>query len=120
MPTLSDLIKKHTDLDTEDLEWIHSLVSDWQLLADLSFADLVLWVPKSSGRPAARGEADSWVAVAQIRPTTGPTAYPEDLVGVVAGRGRRNLVDIASRESRAYCGRQRRCSSASLPVRSSH
>ena len=100
MPTLSDLIKKHTDLDTEDLEWIHSLVSDWQLLADLSFADLVLWVPKSSGRPAARGEADSWVAVAQIRPTTGPTAYPEDLVGVVAGRGRRNLVDIAYREGR--------------------
>ena len=45
MPTLSDLIKKHTDLATEDLEWIHSLVSDWQLLADLSFADLVLWVP---------------------------------------------------------------------------
>jgi two-component sensor histidine kinase len=40
------------------------------------------------------------VAVAQIRPTTGPTAYPEDLVGVVAGRGRRNLVDIAYREGR--------------------
>jgi two-component sensor histidine kinase len=100
VPTLSDLIKKHTDLDTEDLEWIHSLVSDWQLLADLSFADLVLWVPKRSARPAARGEVDRWVAVAQIRPTTGPTAYPEDLVGVVAGRGRRNLVDIAYREGR--------------------
>ncbi|GAB2866891.1 PAS domain-containing sensor histidine kinase [Actinoallomurus bryophytorum] len=99
MPTLSDLIKKHTDLDTADLEWIHSLVSDWQLLADLSFADLVLWVPL--GSEAARGaEKESWVAVAQIRPTTGPTAYPEDLVGVVAGKGRRNLVDIAYREGR--------------------
>ncbi|HEY0539248.1 MAG TPA: histidine kinase N-terminal domain-containing protein [Actinoallomurus sp.] len=96
MPTLSDLIKKHTDLDTTDLEWIHSLVSDWQLLADLSFADLVLWIPLAAGRP----ETGGWAAVAQIRPTTGPTAYPEDLVGMVAGLDPRNLVDIAYREGR--------------------
>jgi two-component system, sensor histidine kinase PdtaS len=96
VPTLSDLVKKHTDLGTADLEWIHSLVSDWQLLADLSFADLVLWVPSSAGP----GEEPGWVAVAQIRPTTGPTAYPEDLVGMVTGRDRRNLVDIAYREGR--------------------
>ena len=25
------------------MDWLHALVSDWQLLADLSFADLVLW-----------------------------------------------------------------------------
>jgi two-component sensor histidine kinase len=108
VPTLSDLTKQHTDLDTADLEWIHALVSDWQLLADLSFADLVLWVPLAScrtGAGAARpertpSEVDSWVAVAQIRPTTGPTAYPDDLVGVVAGRGRRGLVDVAWREGR--------------------
>jgi two-component system, sensor histidine kinase PdtaS len=96
VPTLSDLIHKHTDLDTEDHEWIHSLVSDWQLLADLSFADLVLWVPLGAGS----AEPGGWVAVAQIRPTTGPTAYPEDLVGMVAGLGPRNLVDIAYREGR--------------------
>ena len=46
MPTLSDLVRQQTDLDQQDLEWLHSLVSDWQLLADLSFADLVLWVPQ--------------------------------------------------------------------------
>ena len=30
------------------MEWLHSLVSDWQLLADLSFADLILWVPAAA------------------------------------------------------------------------
>jgi two-component sensor histidine kinase len=98
------MIKQHTDLDTADLEWIHALVSDWQLLADLSFADLVLWVPLASpgsaGRPIRSAEVDSWVAVAQIRPTTGPTAYPEDLVGAVSAHGRRGLVDVAWREGR--------------------
>ncbi|TDQ53559.1 sensor histidine kinase [Actinorugispora endophytica] len=72
MPHLSDLIRRYTALKTADLEWLHSLVSDWQLLADLSFADLVLWV---------RLRDDSgWVAVAQMRPTTGPTAFQDDLV----------------------------------------
>jgi two-component system, sensor histidine kinase PdtaS len=100
---LSDLIDQHTDLDTADLEWIHALVSDWQLLADLSFADLVLWVPLATGRAWTEGappEVDQWVAVAQIRPTTGPTAYPEDLVGRIAAHGRRGLVDVAWREGR--------------------
>ena len=47
-----------TPTSTTDLEWLHALVSDWQLLADLSFADLVLWVPRATrarrdpGRPA--------------------------------------------------------------------
>ncbi len=105
MPTLSDLIEKHTDLDTEDLEWIHALVSDWQLLADLSFADLVLWVPLATPEGETRPTAtpypvERWVAVAQIRPTTGPTAYPEDLVGMIAAHGRRGLVDVAWREGR--------------------
>ncbi|GAB3207916.1 hypothetical protein SAMN02745673_03391 [Marinactinospora thermotolerans DSM 45154] len=72
MPHLSDLIRRYTALKTADLEWLHALVSDWQLLADLSFADLVLWV---------RLRDDSgWVAVSQMRPTTGPTAFQDDLV----------------------------------------
>ncbi len=106
MPTLSDLIKQRTDLDTADMEWIHALVSDWQLLADLSFADLVLWVPLTVRERVAEAtrrspqKVDRWVAVAQIRPTTGPTAYPEDLVGKIASHGRRGLVDVAWREGR--------------------
>src|SRR3954462_9953677 len=52
------------------------LVADWQLLADLSFADLTLWVPVESG---------AWWCVAQVRPLTAPTTQPEDLVGVEVG-----------------------------------
>ena len=62
---------------------LHRLVGDWQLLADLSFADLLLFVPV--------GESQ-FVTVAQLRPTTGPTAYHDDLVGlVVSGRDRPQL-----------------------------
>src|SRR5215813_12545957 len=45
VPTLTDLARNLTGLSGAELEWLHSLVSDWQLLADLSFADLILWVP---------------------------------------------------------------------------
>ncbi|TDD64433.1 ATPase [Actinomadura darangshiensis] len=114
MPTLTDLVRDHTDLTDTDLEWLHALVSDWQLLADLSFADLLLWVPVGSadalpadGAPRGkRGAVDTgaavpgWVAIAQMRPTTGPTAYPEDLVGKVVRTGRRGLIDVAWRERR--------------------
>ena len=102
MPTLTDLVRGQTDLDDIDLEWLHSLVSDWQLLADLSFADLVLWVPltaDSAGRGPG-GAVEGWVAIAQMRPTTGPTAYPADLVGRVVRTGRRGLIDVAWRERR--------------------
>ncbi|GAA2094311.1 sensor histidine kinase [Actinomadura alba] len=97
MPTLTDLVRNQTDLDDTDLEWLHALVSDWQLLADLSFADLVLWVPV---RGTAADAVPGWLCVAQMRPTTGPTAYPQDLVGKVVRNGRRGLIDVAWRERR--------------------
>ncbi|MDX6432117.1 MAG: two-component system, sensor histidine kinase PdtaS, partial [Streptosporangiaceae bacterium] len=114
MPTLTDLVRTRTDLDDADLEWLHALVSDWLLLADLSFADLILWVPLALGRPATGEEpspdglgepeggtaVEAWVAIAQMRPTTGPTAYPHDLVGSVVRSGRRGLIDVAWRERR--------------------
>ncbi|MBP2703416.1 sensor histidine kinase [Microbispora sp. RL4-1S] len=92
MPTLSDLVSRHTALDPADLDWVHSLVSDWQLLADLSFADLILWVPAQGGK--------GWLAVAQMRPTTGPTVYHDDVVGLVVERGERPLIEIAWTEHR--------------------
>jgi two-component sensor histidine kinase len=95
VPSLTDLVLKQTDLDAHDLEWLHALVSDWQLLADLSFADLVLWVPLKN-----TGTIEAWVCVAQMRPTTGPTAYPDDLVGKHALAGKRGLIDVAWRERR--------------------
>ena len=92
MPSLDDLVREHTDLTAADLDWLHVLVSDWQLLADLSFADLLLWLPDRT---------DAYFRVgAQMRPTTGPTAYVDDLVGLVIPRGRRPLVDAAYDEGK--------------------
>ncbi|MEU8378517.1 histidine kinase N-terminal domain-containing protein, partial [Streptosporangium sp. NPDC048865] len=90
MPTLSDLAVRHTALDDADLEWMHSLVSDWQLLADLSFADLILWIPLKEG--------SGWIAIAQMRPTTGPTVYHDDIVGMTAAKGERPLLETAWNE----------------------
>jgi two-component sensor histidine kinase len=70
--TLADLVRARTDLRDADVDWLHRLVSEWQLLADLSFADLVLRVRTTEG---------GWLAVAHMRPTTGPTTWPEDVVG---------------------------------------
>ena len=57
-----------------DDEWLDAFVSQWHLLADLSFSDLVLW--KALGE-----EGDVFECTAQIRPVTGPTALEDDIVG---------------------------------------
>jgi two-component system, sensor histidine kinase PdtaS len=99
VPTLTDLARSYSSLSSGDLEWLHSLVSDWQLLADLSFADLILWIPVRRGREAAGA---SWVAVAQMRPTTGPTSFPDDVVGTHSGPGERALLDVARTDRRIW------------------
>jgi len=83
---LTDVLREQTDLEPADVEWLHLLVGDWQLLSDLSFADLVLWVPSRS---------NGWIAVAHVRPTTGPMVFFDDLVGRRVGQGRRPLLDQA-------------------------
>ena len=75
MSTLSDLVARHSRLDPADVEWLHLLVGDWQLVSDLAFADLVLWLPTAEGQ---------FVAVAQCRPTTGATVHYSDIVGTTA------------------------------------
>jgi two-component sensor histidine kinase len=90
--SLTEIARAHTDLDDEDLAWLHLLVADWQIIADLSFADLLLWLPD-------RDDRGFW-AVAQMRPTTGPTSYVDDMVGTFMPFGRRPLIDAALRQRR--------------------
>jgi two-component sensor histidine kinase len=89
---MNDLARELTPLSGADIEWLHALVSDWQLLADLSFADLVLWAPLRKGH--------GWVALAQMRPTTGPTSFDDDAVGSQAAALERPFVDAAYAEQR--------------------
>ncbi len=92
MPSLTELVRSHTDLDSEDVAWLQLIQADWQIIADLSFADLVLWLPDREG-------GGFW-AGAQMRPTTGPTAYVDDVVGTFVPRGRRPMLDAAYAEGR--------------------
>ncbi len=54
------------------MEWLHRLAGDGQLLADLAFADIVIWVPTSD---------DSFIAVAHTRPSGAATLFYRDIVG---------------------------------------
>jgi two-component sensor histidine kinase len=72
MSTLSDLVQGQGRSSEADIEWLHLLVGDWQLLADLAFADIVLWVPSAD---------DSFVAVAHARPSSSATLFYRDFVG---------------------------------------
>ncbi len=72
MSTLSDLVQAQGRSTDADIEWLHLLVGDWQLLADLAFADIVLWVPSAEG---------SFVAVAHARPSSSATLFYRDFVG---------------------------------------
>jgi len=133
VPTLTDLAGR-AGIRGPGLDWLHALISDWLLLADLSFADLVLWAPLGgsglarseagqpgeaalpgtsdqlgdtngsalSGLEAASGPAQgvSWIALAQIRPTTAPTALPDDIVGMVRPGAEQPLLAAAYTERR--------------------
>ncbi|MPQ99897.1 PAS domain-containing protein [Modestobacter sp. I12A-02628] len=70
--SLSDRLSHGSSSSPSQVDHARRLVADWQLLADLAFADLTLWVPLRSG---------PWWCVAQVRPLTAPTSHPEDLVG---------------------------------------
>ncbi len=85
MPSLDDIARFQTSLSPDDVAWLHALVTDWQIIADLSFSDLVLWVPDA--------EAKGMWAGAQIRPTTGPTT-------LLRGRGRNVHAVGADRRAR--------------------
>jgi two-component sensor histidine kinase len=92
VPSLLELVRSHTDLDEGDVGVLQLLMADWQIIADLSFADLVMWLPD-------RGGEGFW-AVAQMRPTTGPTAYVDDIVGSFVPVGRRVMLDRAYADAR--------------------
>ena len=86
MSTLGELLAEHTVLPGEAVDHLHALVGEWQLLADLSFADYLMWVQRDD---------DALVCVAQCRPNTSPTVLVSDAVGTVAPAQQRPLVAAA-------------------------
>ena len=45
MATFGELTRQHTSLTRDEIDHLKQLVSEWGLLADLCFADLLLYVP---------------------------------------------------------------------------
>ncbi|WP_197508736.1 histidine kinase N-terminal domain-containing protein, partial [Mycobacterium sp. 1081908.1] len=84
MSTLGDLLAEHTMLPGNAVDHLHAVVGEWQLLADLSFADYLMWVRRDDG---------VLVCVAQCRPNTAPTVLQTDAVGTVVAADRLPLVD---------------------------
>ena len=72
---MAELARDFTELDTPTLIHLQRLVGSWGMLADLCFADLLLFVP------VAGTDDTQFVILSQIRPTTSQTLYREDQVG---------------------------------------
>ena len=75
MSVLSSLAGRYTTLSAGQVDSLHRLLAEWQLLSDLSFADCLLFAPVV--------DRSSFVVLAQVRPYPAQTLYPEDMVGQI-------------------------------------
>ncbi len=96
---LSDLLAARSSLDEPQIAHVQRLVGEWQLLADLAFSDLLLWVPVEVS--ASSGDV-TFLCAAQCRPTTGPTAYLYDQVGSLLYGRRAAPLRVALQEGRIF------------------
>ena len=77
MATLGDLARQNTLLEKEDIVHLQNLISEWGMLADFCFADLLLYLPTSDGK---------WIIGAHVRAATGQTLYIADRVATWAAQ----------------------------------
>lgn len=94
MPTLRELVRDQAELLDDEIDHLSRLLASWQLLSDLSFADLLLWAPLARGT--------GFVCLAQMRPYTAQTLYPQDLFGRVLRLEELAVVDRAYHENRSW------------------
>jgi two-component sensor histidine kinase len=88
MTSLAELSRQHSALERDDIEHLHRLTAEWAFLADLCFADLLLYVPTGAGK---------WLIVDQVRPATNQTMYATDYVGTWADGDEAELIEQAAR-----------------------
>ena len=92
MPRLDEYLEGRSPLTSDQVHRLRELTADWQLLSDLSFADLILWVPL---RKNFKSWPTGYVAVAHIRPTTAATVFTHDVIGDEINWGARPHLDAA-------------------------
>ncbi|MBW3594894.1 MAG: PAS domain-containing sensor histidine kinase [Actinobacteria bacterium] len=94
MSTLVERIREVSDLSAGEAEHLRMLCSSWQVLADLSFSDLLLYVPSR--------DEDEYEVCAQLRPFTSQTLYPHDMVRTKVTQPEQPIVERAYREGRVW------------------
>lgn len=95
MPTLVEIAHEHCNLDEASLEHLNSLLSEWGMLADFCFADMLLYLPTQDSQ---------FIVAAQVRAATGQTLYDTDLVGVVADPFERVMIEKAFKTFKVTTG----------------
>ncbi len=73
--SLSDIVRRHTDLGDREREHLRRLVGSWGPMADLCFADLLLFARVKGA------QGQKLVCLSQIRPSTSQTMYRDDQIG---------------------------------------
>lgn len=96
MASLAELARATTRLGLPEIDHLQRLVATWGLLADLCFADLMLFVGSDVDDTGARAtgpvEERPLVVVGQIRPTTSQTLFLQDWVGRIVDADERPFV----------------------------
>ena len=80
-------------VEIEASRHLHRLVAGWGMLSDLSFSDLLLYVPLPVQSEA---EEKRFLVVNQMRPNTGPTLFLDDVVGRTMSAAQRPAVATAA------------------------
>lgn len=93
MADFSQILATRPDFDDSDREWLHHLVADWQVIADLSFADLLLILQKGDG---------SYIFAEQCRPSTVVSMRVDDVVGQQVDAWMRNECEAAMQHDGVY------------------
>ena len=75
-------------MDQSSVVWLEALMADWQLIADLAFADLVMWVPTKEG----------FIAAGHARPSSAATRFYRDITGNFPQRNWEVQIEIAWKE----------------------
>jgi two-component system, sensor histidine kinase PdtaS len=97
--TLAERIQRVSDVSPEGAQHLRALCSSWQVLADLSFSDLLLYCRVKRSAPTA---PESFEIVAQLRPFTSQTLYPQDMVGSRFTQPEQPIVERAFREGQIW------------------
>src|SRR4029453_4700553 len=79
-------------LSDDAVEHLHRLMAGWQLIADLAFADLLLFLAVDA--------TEDFRIAGHLPPYTARPLYPADLVGEVVEPGWHPYVERAWREGR--------------------